>query len=54
MDYFLTSNWSVEAKLGVLGWESSKPKGGDATSTIGLDVNSGLLSGLTLGVKYVF
>lgn len=54
MDYFLSNNWSVEAKLGVLGWESAKPKDGDATTTFGLDVNSGLLSGLTLGVKYVF
>ncbi|RRJ88957.1 porin family protein [Paenimyroides tangerinum] len=54
MDYFITGNWSVEAKLGVLGWESAKPKGGDATTTFGLDVNSGLLNGLSLGVKYVF
>lgn len=54
MDYFLSKNWSVEAKLGVLGWETAKPKDGDATTSFGLDVNSGLLSGLSLGVKYVF
>lgn len=54
LDYFLTSNWSIEAKLGVIGWESTKPKDGDATSTFGIGVDSGLLSGLKLGVKYVF
>lgn len=54
MDYFLTSNWSIEAKLGVIGWKSAKPKDGDATSTFGIGIDSGLLGGLKLGVKYVF
>ena len=54
VDYFLTSNWSVEAKLGVIGFDSTKPKGGDATTSFGIGLDSGLLSGLKLGVKYVF
>ncbi len=54
MDYFLSKNWSVEAKLGVLGWESSKPKDGDATNSFNLNVDSGLGQALSLGVKYVF
>ena len=54
IDYFLSSNWSIEAQFGVAGWQSSKPKNGDATSDFNIGINSGLLDGVKFGIKYIF
>ncbi len=54
VDYFITNNWSVEAKVGAAGWNSFKPKGGDASNDFNIGINSGLTQGVSFGFKYVF
>lgn len=54
LDYFLSSHWSIETQFGFIDWTSVKPDGGNSTSDFNIGVNSGLLGGLKLGVKYVF
>lgn len=54
IDYFLSSNWSIEAQFGVADWNSVKPDGGKSTSDFNIGVNSGLLGGVKFGIKYVF
>lgn len=54
IDYFLSNNWSIEASLGVLSYNNVKPKGGKATNSFNIGLDSGLLGGLNLGVKYIF
>lgn len=54
VDYFITNNWSVEAKIGAAGWNSVKPKGGDASNDFNIGISSGLAQGVSFGFKYVF
>ena len=54
LDYFLSSNWTIETTFGIASWNSVKPKDGDATSDFNFGLNSGLLNGVKFGVKYVF
>jgi len=54
IDYFLSSNWSIETQFGVADWNGVKPDGGDSTSDFNIGINSGLLGGVKFGVKYVF
>lgn len=54
IDYFLSSNWSIEAGFGLIGWHAVKPKEGDATNDFNIGLNSGLLEGVKFGIKYVF
>lgn len=51
LDYFVNSNWTFEATVGSLGYNSSKPEGGKSSDTFDLGVN---LSSITFGVKYLF
>lgn len=54
LDYFLSPHWTIETQFGFIDWTSVKPDGGKSTSDFNIGVNSGLLGGLKLGVKYVF
>lgn len=54
LDYFLSSNWSIEAQFGVLGWSGTSVKDGGSTSDFNFGLNSGLLDGVKFGIKYVF
>lgn len=54
LDYFLSDNWSLEATFGLLGWQSTKPDGGDAANSFNFGLNSGVDSGVKIGIKYVF
>ncbi len=54
IDYFLSKNWSVEATVGLFGWNAYNPKGGSNTNDFNFGINSGLIGGLNIGVKYVF
>lgn len=54
LDYFLSSNWSIETTFGVASWSSVKPKDGDASNDFNFGLNSGLLGGVKIGVKYIF
>ncbi|MDO5617051.1 MAG: outer membrane beta-barrel protein [Cruoricaptor ignavus] len=51
LDYFLNSNWSVEASIGLFGYNNTKPEGQKSTDSFNFGVNT---QNLTLGVKYVF
>lgn len=51
LDYFLSNNWTIEATIGALGYNSTKPDGGKSTNTFGLGLN---FSEINFGVKYVF
>lgn len=54
LDYFLSSHWSIETTFGLASWSSVKPKDGDASNDFNFGLNSGLLSGVKIGVKYIF
>lgn len=54
IDYFLSKNWSLEATVGLLSWTAVNPKGGSNVNNFDFGINSGMLGGLNLGVKYVF
>ncbi len=54
LDYFLSSHWSIETQFGLLGWSGTSVKDGDSTSDFEFGLNSGLLSGVKFGVKYIF
>lgn len=54
LDYFLSSHWSIETQFGLLGWSGTSIKDGDSTSDFEFGLNSGLLSGVKFGIKYVF
>ncbi len=54
LDYFVSDHWSFETQFGVLGWNGTSIKDGDSTSDFQIGLNSGLLSGVRFGVKYVF
>ncbi|MFB9119964.1 outer membrane beta-barrel protein [Bergeyella porcorum] len=51
LDYFLSNNWTIEATIGALGYNSTKPDGGKSANTFGLGLN---FSEINFGVKYVF
>lgn len=56
-DLFVNSWFSVEAKFNVasIGFESSKPKGGDSSTTWGFGgLDSTDLADITVGVKFLF
>jgi len=54
IDYFLSKNWSLEASVGLLSWSAINPKHGANLNTFDFGLNSGMLGGLNLGVKYIF
>ncbi|MFV0565318.1 MAG: DUF3575 domain-containing protein [Flavobacteriaceae bacterium] len=54
LDYFLSSHWSIEAQFGLLGWSGTSIKDGDSSSDFEFGLNSGLLTGINIGIKYVF
>ncbi|WP_413532457.1 outer membrane beta-barrel protein [Empedobacter brevis] len=54
LDYFLSSNWSIETSFGLASWNAIKPKDGDATNDFNFGLNSGVLGGVKIGVKYIF
>lgn len=54
IDYFLSSNFSIEASFGLVGWSAYKPKDGDTTNDFDIHINSGFLNGVKFGIKYVF
>lgn len=54
LDYYLSNNWSLEATFGLLGWQSTKPDGGDAANSFNFGLNSGVDSGVKIGIKYMF
>lgn len=54
IDYFLSSHFTIEASIGVLGWTANKPKDGDAVNSFDIGLNSGFQNGLKIGLKYVF
>ncbi len=54
LDYFLSSHWSIEAQFGLLGWNGTSIKDGDSRSDFVFGLNSGLLSGVNIGIKYIF
>lgn len=53
MNYFLNSNFALEAKIGVLGYSSDKPDydGAEATENFNIGLN---LNDITLGLVYKF
>jgi len=53
MNYFLNSNFALEAKVGVLGYSSDKPDfdGAEATDNFNFGLN---LNDITLGLVYKF
>ncbi|RLZ12046.1 porin family protein [Faecalibacter macacae] len=53
-DYFFSPNWSLEATFGLLGWNAVKPEEGDAVNTFNFGINSGLIDGVKVGIKYIF
>ena len=54
LDYYLSDNWSLEATFGLLGWNSVKPKDGDASNSFNFGLNSGVDNGVKIGIKYTF
>lgn len=54
LDYYLSDNWSLEATFGLLGWNSVKPKDGDAANSFNFGLNSGVDNGVKIGIKYTF
>jgi len=54
LDYYLSNNWSIEATIGLLGWNSVKPEEGDASNSFNFGLNSGVDTGVKIGVKYLF
>ncbi len=54
LDYFLSSHWSIEAQFGLLGWSGISVKDGDSSSDFNFGLNSGLLNGINIGIKYIF
>lgn len=54
IDYFLSKNFSIEANFGLINWQTTKPKGGESSSEFDINVNSGFLGGLNIGLKYIF
>lgn len=54
IDYFLSDHFTIEASIGLAGWNSVKPEGGSASNDFNIGVNSGFLNGVKFGVKYVF
>lgn len=54
VDYFLSNNWSLEASVGLLSWTANNPKHRANTNDFNVGLNSGLIGGLNLGVKYIF
>lgn len=54
VDYFLSDHFTIEATFGLINWNSTKPKGGDATNDFGIGLNSGFLGGVNFGLKYIF
>ena len=54
IDYLLSNHWSLEASVGLFSWSAVNPKHGSNVNTFDFGVNSGLISGLNLGVKYIF
>ena len=53
VNYFIASNWSIEAGIGLLGFESSKEDvdGAEAENTFGLGVE---MRQITFGINYKF
>jgi opacity protein-like surface antigen len=53
ISYFLSDNWAMEAMIGELGYETSKPDadGAESTDTFGLNLN---LESISFGVIYKF
>ena len=54
IDYLLSNNWSLEASVGLLSWSAYNPKHGSNTNDFNFGLNSGMLGGLNIGVKYIF
>jgi hypothetical protein len=53
ISYFVGSNWAIEASIGALSYETSKPDadGADSTNTFGLDID---FTNVNIGVLYKF
>ncbi|HEY4539267.1 MAG TPA: hypothetical protein VIG94_04560 [Faecalibacter sp.] len=54
LDYFFSSNWSVEATFGLFAWNAVNPKQGDTNNTFKFGLNSGMMDGVKVGIKYLF
>lgn len=54
IDYLISNNWSLEASVGLFSWSAYNPKHGANTNDFNFGINSGLLGGLNIGVKYIF
>lgn len=54
VDYFLSSHWTVEAQFGLAAWNGTSVKDGDSTNDFSFGLDSGLLSGVSFGLKYIF
>ena len=54
IDYLLSNHWSLEASVGLLSWTANNPKHKANTNDFNVGLNSGLIGGLNIGVKYIF
>ncbi len=51
LDYMINNNWTVEATIGAIGYNSVNPKDGESMDNFTFGVN---LNQVTFGVKYLF